>query len=58
MRKRETKLVTILWHDNSIMIKVGRVYPALLESLAELKDTYVLKGVNAHRMIKERRMEE
>lgn len=58
LRKNGAKIATILWHDNSIMMRGGRVYPQLLESILNLKNAYVLRGEDAYKMIEKGKIEE
>lgn len=45
-------VATILWHDSSILMKGGRVYPKLLEELmARFEDMEFVRGVDAYRKV-------
>ncbi|HSV49607.1 MAG TPA: hypothetical protein VLH35_04760 [Candidatus Acidoferrales bacterium] len=50
------ELLTLLWHDNAVMMKGGRVYPQLIEQLADLDITF-LTGSQAFEMIQQRKRE-
>ena len=50
------ELLTLLWHDNSVMMKGGRVYPKLVEKLAALDITF-LTGSQAYQIVQERKRE-
>ena len=45
------RLITLLWHDNSIMMKGGRAYSALIENLASRLDISFLKGIEAFELV-------
>jgi peptidoglycan/xylan/chitin deacetylase (PgdA/CDA1 family) len=45
------ELLTLLWHDNAVMMKGGRVYPRLIEQLADLDITF-LTGSQAFEIVK------
>ncbi len=42
------RFVTILWHDNSILMRGGRAYRTLLEKLVAMKGVSIVKGVEAY----------
>src|SRR3989304_835622 len=42
----EFNVMTILWHDNVLKMKGGRMYPKLLEFLVSQDDVVMLKGVD------------
>jgi len=45
-------VATILWHDSSILMKGGRVYPKLLEELmAKFEDMEFVRGIDAYRKV-------
>lgn len=48
------QLVTLLWHDNSILMRGGRTYPKLIEELASRLDVTFLKGVEAFELVEGR----
>jgi len=50
------ELLTLLWHDNAVMMKGGRVYPKLVEELTALDITF-LTGNKAYQIIQERKRE-
>lgn len=43
--------MTILWHDNSLKMKGGRMYSKVLEFLAS-SDVEVLRGIDAYELVK------
>ncbi len=49
-RDSGVKFVTILWHDNSILMRGGRVYRSLLEKILEIDDVRVVRGVDAYQL--------
>jgi len=46
------KIVTLLWHDCSIRMRGGRVYPRLLEHLASREDVMLVRCVDAYQVVK------
>jgi peptidoglycan/xylan/chitin deacetylase (PgdA/CDA1 family) len=46
------QMLTLLWHDNSVMMKGGRAYSGLMEKLAENSDVTFLKGIDAFELVK------
>ncbi|MGE5556611.1 MAG: hypothetical protein ACM3UY_10220 [Methanocella sp.] len=50
------ELLTLLWHDNAVMMKGGRVYPKLVEELAALDITF-LTGSQAYQIVQEQKRE-
>jgi peptidoglycan/xylan/chitin deacetylase (PgdA/CDA1 family) len=49
-QKSETKFATILWHDNAILMRGGRVYRQLLEKLVQMEDVILTRGIDAYRL--------
>jgi len=47
----EKGFMTILWHDCSIRMKGGRMYPQLLEALASRKNTDLVRAIDAYNSI-------
>ena len=47
------KILTLLWHDNSVMMKGGRAYEQLIKKLTAKSDTTFLKGIEAYQLINE-----
>ena len=47
------RLIMLLWHDNSVMMKGGRTYPQLIEELAAKDDITFLTGVEAFNQVRE-----
>lgn len=45
------QIMTLLWHDNSIMMKGGRAYLGLMEKLASNLDVTFLKGIDAFELV-------
>lgn len=48
------EILTLLWHDNAVMMKGGRVYPKLIEELAALDITF-LTGLQAFELVQQRK---
>jgi len=42
------QIITLLWHDNAVMMKGGRAYEELIQQLTEKEDIMFLKGVEAY----------
>jgi peptidoglycan/xylan/chitin deacetylase (PgdA/CDA1 family) len=49
------QIMTLLWHDNSVMMKGGRVYSDLLEKLAFNLNITFLKGIDAFELVQRHR---
>ena len=47
-------LMTILWHDNVLKMKGGRMYPKILEFLSSQEDVVMCKGVQLSEIIRNR----
>ena len=45
-------LVTLLWHDNSVMMKGGRAYAELVKQLTAMPNILLLRGIDAYEMVK------
>ena len=43
--------MTILWHDNSLKMRGGRMYPAILEFLASRDNVSLVRGIDAYKAI-------
>jgi hypothetical protein len=43
----EKGLMTIVWHDCSIRMRGGRVYPAVLQFLASTENVHLIRGIDA-----------
>jgi hypothetical protein len=48
-------VMTLLWHDNSVMMKGGRAYADLIKQLTALPKTTFLKGIEALEMIQKQK---
>ena len=44
------KILTLLWHDNSVLMKGGRAYDQLIRDLTAKSDTTFLKGIEAYQL--------
>ena len=44
--------MTILWHDNVLKMKGGRIYPKILEFLASQDDVIMCNGLELANKIK------
>lgn len=49
LMNKNIKFATLLWHDNSIHMRGGRIYPALLEHIASRDDIIILRGIDAYK---------
>ena len=45
------QIMTLLWHDNAVMMKGGRVYPDLIEKLDSSSHVTFLKGIDAFELV-------
>jgi peptidoglycan/xylan/chitin deacetylase (PgdA/CDA1 family) len=45
------QIMTILWHDNSIMMKGGRIYSNLIKDMCAQMDVTFLKGIEAFELV-------
>lgn len=45
------QILTLLWHDNSVMMKGGRLYGELIKQLTAKKGITFLKGIEAYELI-------
>ncbi len=50
------QIMTLLWHDNSVMMKGGRVYSDLMEKLASNLNVTFLKGIDAFELVQKQRI--
>ncbi len=55
LEKLGVEYATLLWHDNSIYMKGGRMYPRLLEELSSLDKIELLRMRDAYDYLAERR---
>lgn len=46
-QKSGAKFATILWHDNAILMRGGRVYRELLEKLVDMDQVALVRGIDA-----------
>lgn len=53
-----TQIITLLWHDNSVMMKGGRTYSQLIQQLAAKGDITFLTGIQAFEQIQEQTREQ
>jgi hypothetical protein len=51
------RIVTLLWHDNSIMMRGGRAYSALISQMASNSNVALLKGIEAFELVQKGRIE-
>ncbi len=51
------RLVTLLWHDNSVMMKGGRAYGELIKQLTAIPKLEFLKGIEAFEMVQKMQRE-
>jgi peptidoglycan/xylan/chitin deacetylase (PgdA/CDA1 family) len=45
------QIITLLWHDNSIMMKGGRAYPNIVKELISDSNVTFLKGIEAFELV-------
>lgn len=45
------QMMTLLWHDNSIMMKGGRAYSDLINQIASNSNVAFLKGIEAFELV-------
>ena len=45
------QIMTLLWHDNSVMMKGGRLYGELIKQLTAKNDITFLKGIEAYEIV-------
>lgn len=50
----EFNIISVLWHDNVIRMKGGRMYQKVLEYLASQNDVRVMRGIDLAEMVLER----
>lgn len=48
------EIMTLLWHDNSVMMKGGRLYGELIKQLAAKNDITFLKGIEAYELVQQK----
>ncbi|MEM2452685.1 MAG: hypothetical protein QW481_06815 [Candidatus Methanomethylicia archaeon] len=48
----ERGYMTILWHDCSLKMKGGRMYPKILEFLASKDNLGIVRGIDAYRIVR------
>ena len=51
------QIITLLWHDSSIMMKGGRVYSDLMSQLIARPDTVFLRAIDAFELVRKQRSE-
>ncbi len=47
-------IITVIWHDNVLKMKGGRMYEKILEYLATQQDVKFVRGIDLARMIRDR----
>jgi len=47
----EKGLMTIVWHDCSIRMKGGRMYPKVISALASRENTSLIRGIDAYNLV-------
>ena len=47
-------IITVLWHDNVLKMKGGRMYPKILEFLTSQDDVKICRGIDLAKMINEK----
>lgn len=48
---RDFNVISVLWHDNVLKMKGGRMYPKILEHLASQDDVRIARGIDIAEMI-------
>jgi peptidoglycan/xylan/chitin deacetylase (PgdA/CDA1 family) len=48
------EFATILWHDNSVLMKGGRLYRTLIEKILQTEDMRIVRGADAYEIAKTR----
>ncbi|HEY9386320.1 MAG TPA: hypothetical protein VIP70_04725 [Nitrososphaeraceae archaeon] len=46
------KIITVIWHDNALKMKKGRMYRSILEYLSAQEDVTICRGIDLAKMIK------
>jgi hypothetical protein len=46
------KIITVIWHDNVLKMKKGRMYRSILEYLSAQEDVTICRGIDLAKMIK------
>jgi peptidoglycan/xylan/chitin deacetylase (PgdA/CDA1 family) len=54
----EFSVMSVLWHDNVIRMKGGRMYSQVLEYLASQDDVRIMRGIDLAEMIVQRQQQE
>jgi hypothetical protein len=44
-------IITVIWHDNVLKMKGGRMYQHILEFLTSQQDVKICKGIDLARMV-------
>ena len=50
----EFNIISLLWHDNVLKMKGGRIYPKILEFLSSQDDVVMCTGIELANKIKEK----
>ena len=50
--KQEDNIITVIWHDNVLKMKGGRMYSKILEFLSSQEDVKICKGIELALMVK------
>lgn len=51
-RKNDSKVITIIWHDNVLKMIGGRMYKDIVEFLASQKDVKICRGIDLASIVK------
>jgi len=43
--------MTILWHDSSLKMRGGRMYPSILQFLASMENVELVRGIDAYNLV-------
>ena len=54
VREKENKIVTVIWHDNVLKMKGGRMYQSILEFLHTQEDFEICTGIDLARKIEKK----
>ena len=49
-------IITIVWHDNVLQMKGGRMYRKIIEYLSSQDDVKICKGIDLAKMINEKNL--
>lgn len=53
----KNNIITVIWHDNVLKMKGGRLYKDIIEYLVSQQDTVIIKGIDLAEVIKNNRFD-